>query len=115
MKPLLALVLAAFIPVANAQATNFYCDTALTVAGSCDIYVDALPKVNAPTVLVGSIHTCKYDITSLAVGAHTLTCAAVSVAADPTWGAQTSAKASPALPYTKYGLLMPPTNLRTGP
>lgn len=100
----------------SAQATvYFYADTALTVGGSCDIYIDALPKVNAGTVVIGNIRTCRYDITNLSVGTHTLNAAAVSVPADPMWGAQTSAQAPIPLTYNKLGTLPPPGNLRVGP
>lgn len=113
--PIFALAAALAVQSAHAQATvYFYADTQLTVGGSCDIYVDALPKVNQNTVVIGGIQVCRYDITNLAPGTHTLKAAAVSVAADPMWGAQTSA-ISGSITYVKVGTLPVPTNLRTGP
>lgn len=112
MRRVIYLALFVSFPAAS-QAVNLYADTALTAPGSCGIYLDAAAKVVVPTVLVGTVHTCKYDVTGVSNGAHTAKITAIATS-DPVWGSQESAQSAP-FPFVKPAIPSAPTSLRLGP
>ncbi len=98
---------------ATAGAVQFYADTALSVPGQCGIFLDTAPKVVTPTVLVGTVHTCKYDVSGVSNGPHTIAATAIGVS-DPIWGAQESAPSAP-FAFSRPATPTAPGNARLGP
>jgi hypothetical protein len=107
------LLLLAIVSVASAQPF-LYADTAGTSISTttCGIYMDALPKVTTPTVLVGTVVTCKYDLSGIANGSHTVKMTAITN--DPAWGALESPP-SPPFVFVKPAGITAPVNLRVAP
>lgn len=62
-------------------------------ATNCGVFLDAAAKVTIPVTADGTDKVCKYDISGVSVGSHTIRMTAI--ANDPVWGSQESVQSSP--------------------
>jgi sugar phosphate permease len=108
MRALVFAVLMLFSLAASAAGPYAQASVVVGVT-SCNFSLDGGAKANVPVVSL----LCKYDLSGIAVGAHTITVTAVAVA-DPVWGTQESAPTSP-LAFTRPSLPGVPTGLQLTP
>lgn len=113
MTRLFALAILFLLPLSAASAQFVYGDTQLTLPGQCGVFLDAIPKVTIATTLVGTIHTCKYDVSTVANGSHSIKFTAIG-ANDPVWGSQESVQSAP-FAFVRPASPIAPSNLRLGP
>lgn len=100
-------------PLSAASAQYVYGDTQLTAPGQCGVFLDSNPRTAISTVLVGTVHTCKLDVSGVSNGSHSVKFTAVATN-DPTWGTQESGQSAP-FAFSRPGSPAAPTNLRLGP
>jgi hypothetical protein len=112
MKRILFALLFAWASCAVAQP-YLYADTVGTsvTLTTCGVFMDAQPKTVAGTVLVGTIVTCKHDLSGITGGSHTVRVTAI--VNDPIWGPLESVQSLP-FTFTKPSTLAAPTGLRLG-
>lgn len=70
-----------------------------TTVSQCGVYLDAAAKVVIPLTAITGGAACKFDISSIAPGAHTVQMSFMTPN-DPIWGALEGAKSSP-LAFTR--------------
>jgi hypothetical protein len=109
MKKLIAVLPFIFAASAQAQAPHLYGNVEDSVT-HCGMVLDGAPKVTAP-VVAGTPKTCKFSVSSVNAGPHTVTLTAIVI--DPVWGNQESAPSTPFL-FTKPATPVTPTTLRLG-
>jgi len=100
-------LLALAFPAVVHAAPFVYADVQPTVT-SCGVVFDGAPKVVVPAVA----GVCKYDLSSVSVGNHTISMTAIY--ADAIWGTQESAP-SPNFTFTKPATPNAPTGLVVKP
>ena len=111
MKKILALVLTLLSPMAL-SAPFVVSDPLDPRATNCGVFLDAAAKVTIPVTADGTDKVCKYDISGVSVGSHTIRMTAI--ANDPVWGSQESAESvplsfvRPAAPSVPAGLGLQP-------
>ena len=107
-RPVALAVIAFWSLVLSAAAFAQPFVVADVVAGvsQCGVYLNAAPKVTVPA----SSLLCKYDISGVSVGSHTIRMTAISVA-DPIWGTQESVQ-SAALNFTRPAVPVTPSTPR---
>ena len=68
-------------------------DPTIQTVTHCGIYMDDKPVVDVPVEVVTAGDRCKYDLSTLTEGSHTVT--ATFVNQDPVWGRVESASSAP--------------------
>lgn len=62
-------------------------------ATNCGVFLDAAAKVTITVTADGTDKICKYDVSGVSVGSHTIRMTAI--ANDPIWGSQESVQSAP--------------------
>jgi hypothetical protein len=81
-------------------------------ATSCGVLLDAAAKVTIPVTTQGTDKICKYDISGVSVGAHTIRM--TTIANDPVWGSQESVPSAP-LSFARPSGVSAPAGLELQP
>lgn len=102
-------MLALALIATSAQGASVVADTVAGVT-SCGVYLDAQAKQTVPVITTTTPPQCKFDVSTVTAGAHTITMTAISTN-DPTWGSQESPKSSP-FAFTRPASQAAPSNLR---
>ena len=103
----LALILA--LASAPVMAQPFVVADVVSGVTSCGVTLDGVAR----TAVTASNLQCKYDLSGVATGSHTITMTARTVA-DPVWGTQESAPSAPFV-FVKPAAPSVPGNLRLAP
>ena len=92
-----------------AVASPFVVADVVSGVTQCGVVVDTQPKVTVPAASL----MCKYDVSALATGSHTITMTAITVS-DPVWGTQESVPSAPFV-FTRPAKPTAPSTLRLAP
>lgn len=89
----LVAALALALPSCAAAVPFIVSDPLAAGVVQCGVYVDSAPRVTVPVTAVVEGNICRYDVSGLAAGEHTVSMTAITLS-DPVWGFQESAKSS---------------------
>ena len=106
------IVAALSVMPAIAMGARVISDPIAAIATHCGFVTDGGAKVDVPVAMSGANKICSLDISTIAVGSHTITATAVAIS--PEWGRLESA---PSVPFTFVRPSPPsvPTNFRMTP
>jgi hypothetical protein len=108
------LIFALLLPITANAAPFVVSDMSPQLANKCGIVLDTSSKVESDTETVTGGKRCKYDISGVLVGQHTIKASYISI--DPVWGRAESAYSAPlvftrpvaATPVAPTGLVLTP-------
>jgi hypothetical protein len=97
------------IPAASSWAVSVVSDPLNVNTAFCGARLDTGTRVNSPVAVAGTVKTCKIDISTVAVGTHTIDATAVPAVGTPYTESAPSAPLTftrPAPPVTPTGLTL---------